>query len=213
MTDIIVTIGHELTLTQVVEFPKKIDTWEGLKAQWVQEVITYWNYSPDFALDSVLKSAKWCKPISQTALLDLWTYNESLPDMFDDLFITCFFGLLRVHRKTVNIKLFPHYKYQNLFDPASRKFILNFIKLLLQNTNQSVAIYSADSYGTSIIESQATRGMSMEDLVCFSIHKFGTPPERTDERVKNLFFLYDCNDEIDSEDVVLNWHDCILRES
>lgn len=212
-TDIITIIGHHLTISEIIDLPKQIDSSTEIKALWLDEIENRveFGYTKEKLIEASKKKSYWDIEVDENVLLEFWKSNEGSQEdslMYLNCYLHTFFGWLRIYRHTIQIILLPEHKYPNLFYYNRCKYILTFNRALAKQFGQNKLIYAADNgFSSSIVEDKAIEGFNFESLVAFGQTKFGIDSCSISEKITNMFFIDDISEQIDPfED--LSWDKC-----
>ncbi len=197
-------IAHNLNTKEILELPKRIDSWEeiknirqtGLKKEWTDEYVS--EYYSNF------KSARWnCEYEMNEKILELiWKdcdlgTNYSDGKIFDNT-IDSYFAIIKVYEKTLLIEQMPWHKYGNLRNSDFAEAILKINRFIAKKLNQNKVLYCVDSgYPTQAINELALQGKIIGDLIKFSELEFGKPPKPIQEGMKFTYFIDNLDEEIE----------------
>ena len=174
--DLIVIIGHNLTLAEIISFPKFLTDSLELKQAFASEIKSKQDHSSgylkytkeDMRLD-LQEEMSW-KNVDETHIQRSWEINcdetkrEDSGGYYTPLLNT-YFGYICFNKKTVQITYFPEHKYANLYYQSHRSFILNFSRAMAKALGQTKIVYCDDTGPTSSIKDDSMEGKSIEQII------------------------------------------------
>lgn len=181
--DLIVIMEHSLDMDEIVQLPETILTWSDIHQKYA-----LYNKNPTIEI-----GAKWnCEDISKLKQLlqqewEQWEQEQDIT-LFCTINTTMF--ELTINRRTVQLCLWAHHKYSNLYDFSTRKYIIELMRLIGKKFDSPSILYCPDDYcSTAILKEKSSMGLSLEETIEYGIQTFGPIPKTLTKAIYNHFFV------------------------